>query len=225
MKFRITFLVVSLFFLAASCYSQENYRAVCGSQQIWLVNKTQAVSLGKCEDKNWTANLKFVSQPEYAKHKQSSREKLIVGLLTQTNKTADNLTLLSQTNLEPIIDKQKKKNNILIISDTLFAPVQNLFQKIMEFVIVIGSGSYDGNGKLSEERVRYKVKVTGTNPTIGEILEAAKPIIPEDEYMNNIKKFLFLRILKTDEKLDNNKTIKDYGLEDGAAFRLQSSIR
>ena len=103
--------------------------------------------------------------------------------------------------------------------------VQILFQKIMEFVIVYGSGSYDGNGKLSGERFRYKVKVTGTNPTIGEILEAAKGLIPEGDNLNNYKKYLILRMLKTDEVLDNNKTIKDYGLGEEAAFRLQSSVR
>lgn len=227
-------LTLLIFGLNISCYSQSEYSVVCASKQAWLVNKAKAVLLGNCKNKNWITNLKFISEKDYAKHKQSKREKQVEMLFQGLGSIGNTPILLSQANLQHLIDKSKSNNQTLIVSETLLDSVQKLFQKeemnekTMEFLIVIGYGVIDPDtGKLESwnESSRYKVKVIGENPKIEEILEAAKRNIPEGEYLKNLKDYLYLRLFETNEKLNKDKTIKDYNIKEGAVFRLQSSVR
>lgn len=211
---------------------KQKTSVVCHQKQLWLVNDAQAVSIGKCKGKTWIAPIKLEEQSA-VQINLSKEEKQVFDLLQKTSKESFKPVLLTEaTEIAQAIQSKPNKSAFTLNLNVLPIHIKEFLSSIMKFVIVIASSSTDKNGKLLEykESARYNVKVAGENSTIGEILEEAKKGIPENTYFReetyiNHLYLVQLDIIDRNEKLNNNKTIKDYGLKEGTVFRLLSSVR
>lgn len=90
----------------------------------------------------------------------------------------------------------------------------------MELIITTGT-QFEGN---YSENSRFIISTWNADPTIGEILEAAKQL-PQPAYLERLKSAFYLMHPETLQPLDESELASTYGLKDGSILRLMCSVR
>jgi hypothetical protein len=91
--------------------------------------------------------------------------------------------------------------------------------------IIITSGTH--SGETFDESHRWAIDVSD-DATISKVLEQVKrECVPSVPVLNrdSIKSHLYLMLAETFERLDIEKTVKDYALADGSILHLVSAVR
>jgi hypothetical protein len=163
-------------------------------------------------------------------HELTPKAKDVLRLLQGISKESFKPVRLKQTGIEQVI-KDKGRGEDIILSPKLFPPhIRAFFERAesdppsMIFIMSSGYTFVDDDQRKYKELSRYTVRVQGSNPTIGDILEEAKKE-PVSEYLKHTIPHYFLVKPETQEALDVKKTAADYHLKHGAILWVKSSMR
>ncbi len=213
--------VLCLMFVSIVSAQTENL-IVCYAKQAFLVNGETVNSLSKCDKKNWIAPLQIESGEVPKQTKQTRRERQIFKLLRIV---ADNAkeTNISETNLGIFLKEGKREVAAKIYLNLLPEAMKKLLAKkeMMEFIITKGTLFTDPYEYKEIER--FTIKVAGSNPKIGDILEEVKKELRKDPRRKNFD--IYLRKYGTWEPLDEEKTIADYGINNQDLLAMFSNVR
>lgn len=202
--------------------------------KLWVVDGAEAIQLGDCSGAVWGSPLQLLESMEEGdkgSDELTSKAKDVLRLLQGISKESFKPVPLKQTGIKQAI-KDKGTGEDIILSPKLFPPhVRAFFERAesdpSSMIFIMSSGYTfvdDDNQRKYKELSRYIVRVQGSNPTIGEILEGAKKE-PVSENLKHIIPYYFLVKPETQEALDVKKTAADYHLKHGAVLWVKSSMR
>lgn len=201
---------------------QAENLVLCYQKQAYLVNGETVISLSKCDKKNWIVPLQIESGEIPKQIKPTRRERQISELLQKVNTVNLKETKINELNFTNFLKEGKRETSAKVFLNSFSEEKQKLLtrKEMMEFII---SEGFLQGGKYNEVR-RFTVKLAGTNPKIGDILEEVKKEFRKDPRRTNFDNLLLSKY-GTWEPLDEEKTITDYDIKNQDLIRLSSKTR